>query len=232
MRHPFVSSFSSRFVRRLSAGLFAAVFAAVFAASVLAQNLVRYNGQPRGSKVRIEGTSTIHDWTVEGELVPGYLEFPDGVQIDPAQKTIPGLKAGKLPAKVSVSIPVRSLKSGKTTMDNVMLQALKAEQNPKIEYQLIDLTMKEPHAPGTPFQFEAKGTLKVAGITRTNVMLVTMDRAGENKLKTTGSINLKMTDFGMQPPVLLGILSTGDDVKIFFEWLTSLPAKPATETAK
>ena len=56
---------------------------------------------------------------------------------------------------------------------------------------------------------------------------VTMDRAGENKLKTTGSVKLKMTDFSIQPPVLLGILSTGDEVKILFEWLTAVPAKPA-----
>ena len=219
---------SSFFTRRLAACL----LATICAASVLAQNMVRYNAQPRGSKVRLEGTSTLHDWTIEGELVAGSLEFPDSVKIDPTQKSIAGITDGKLPAKVSVSIPVRSLKSGKSAMDNVMMQALKGDQNPKIEYQLLTLTLKEPHAPGTPFQFNATGTLKVAGVTRTNTMVVTMDRAGENKLKTTGSTNLKMTEFGMEPPKLIGILSTGDDVKVFFEWLTSMPAKPAADAAK
>jgi hypothetical protein len=46
-------------------------------------------------------------------------------------------------------------------------------------------------------------------------------------LKFSGTTALKMTDFGIQPPapsLALGLIKTGDDVKITFEWLTAKAA--------
>jgi polyisoprenoid-binding protein YceI len=197
--------------------------------SAWAQGTTRYDAQP-GSKVRIEGTSTIHDWTIEGGLIGGFLELDSAVKIDPNQSAITGAVQGKVPAKVSAVIPVRSLKSGKTSMDNVMQEAMKAKDNPQIKYTLLGLTLKEPHAAGTPFELTAIGTLTVAGVIRTNSMVVTMSLVAPNKLKTTGTTPLKMTDFGIQPPaptIGLGLIKTGDDVKITFEWLTAVPGEAA-----
>jgi hypothetical protein len=56
-------------------------------------------------------------------------------------------------------------------------------------------------------------------------MPVTLEPQPSNKLKATGEITLKMTDFGIQPPspkLALGLIKTGDDVKISFEWLSVL----------
>jgi len=44
---------------------------------------------------------------------------------------------------------------------------------------------------------------------------------GKDQLKFTGSTSVKMTSYSIQPPTLIGILSTGDDVKISFEWLAA-----------
>ena len=69
--------------------------------------------------------------------------------------------------------------------------------------------------------FDCKGELSVAGVTNTIQMPVAMTRLDKDKLKFTGSTSVKMTSFGIQPPTLIGILSTGDDVKISFEWLAA-----------
>ena len=60
-----------------------AVFAlglAMTTSAVLGAESVRYQGVPRGSSVKIDGTSTVHDWSVEGKLIGGYMtvdgEFP------------------------------------------------------------------------------------------------------------------------------------------------------------
>jgi polyisoprenoid-binding protein YceI len=184
-------------------GLFAAL-------AVSAADTVRFEGRP-GSKVTVDGTSTVHDWTVESQVMKGTMEVPADFASNPT--------AAKN-AKVEVTIPVRQLKSGKTAMNNIMWEAMKMKDHPNIVYKLIELTPKGA-AQGNSAQFDAKGTLTVAGVTRTNTMPVTIEKTGDNKAKATGTTTVKMTDFGIKPPaptVGLGFIKTGDDVKIAFEW--------------
>ena len=56
--------------------------------------------------VRIEGTSTIHNGQVEGHLIGGRAELGEGFPTRPGVKALPGV----VYAKVSVFLPVRSLK--------------------------------------------------------------------------------------------------------------------------
>ena len=69
-------------------GLFAAL--ALFAADA-----VRFESRP-GSKVKVDGTSTVHDWTVESQILKGTMEVPADFASNPA--------AAKN-AKVEVTIP-------------------------------------------------------------------------------------------------------------------------------
>lgn len=188
---------------------------ALLISSAQAGDVVRYEGLPSGSKVRIDGTSTIHDWTVESHLIGGAMELDATFPQNPAE-------ALKVTPKVNSVILVRSLKSGKTAMDDIMHTSMKQKEHPKIEYKLLELTLKEPPASaGAAMKFDSKGTLTVAGVTRTNAMVVTMQPLAGDKLKVTGNTNLKMTDFGIKPPTQLGVFKTGDDVKISFEWMTA-----------
>ena len=53
-------------------------------------------------------------------------------------------------------------------------------------------------------------------------------KAGKTKLKVIGTTALKMTDFGISPPapdIGLGLIKTGDDVKLTFEWVTEQKAQ-------
>src|ERR1035438_6244265 len=60
-----------------------------------------------GSKMRIEGTSNIHDWQVESPLIGGMMEVGPNFPLEPGQAATPG----KVEAKAEVFIQVRSLKS-------------------------------------------------------------------------------------------------------------------------
>ena len=64
-----------------------------FTVGASAQSLVRYESQP-GSKMRMDGTSNIHDWHAESQLIGGYIEV-DGALIESPDK----LKPGKVEAK-------------------------------------------------------------------------------------------------------------------------------------
>lgn len=218
--------------RRALAALAGAVL--VLAVSARAEDMVRYDARP-GSKVRIEGTSTIHDWTMEGQIIGGYMELPKGVVLDPAQATVAGLSGGKLNAHVESSVPVHSVKSGKKGMDEVMQQAMNEKEHRKIQYHLTEMTFKEPHAAGTPLQFDTKGELSLNGVTNKVSMSVSIESVDQTKLKISGTVPLKMTDFKVKPPaptIGLGLITTGDDVKVSFEWLVAMPEKTADAKAQ
>jgi polyisoprenoid-binding protein YceI len=203
----------------------------LLARAVQAQDAIKYSASPTGSMVKIEGTSTLHDWTMETKIVGGSLELDPKVQLDTSKATIAGLDGNKVPLKVKVSIPVRSLKSYATAMDNVYQDAMEEKTFPKIEYFLTEVTAKEgEHKAGAPFEFNSTGDLVVHGVTNKITMPVTIDAVEANKLKIKGSVPLKMTSFGVKPPapkIALGMIKTGDDIKVSFEWLVGRRAEAA-----
>jgi hypothetical protein len=187
-----------------------------------------------GSKMRIEGTSNIHDWQVESPFIGGKLEVGANFPLDPGQAATPG----KVEAKGDVFVQVRSLKSvekdGKAysdKMDEVMWEHMRETDNKRITYRLTELTLKEAaKAKDAPYVFEAKGDLAVAGVTNPITMTVNVLPLGDKKFKITGSTNLKMTSFKIDPPapkIALGMIKTGDDVKLIFEWMLAQPKAPA-----
>jgi hypothetical protein len=203
-------------------------------ATTSAGSTLRFDSKPGALKVRIEGTSNIHDWQVEGKLIGGYMEVGPGFPVEPGQPATPG----KVQAKVEAFIPVRSMasveKDGKpysTKMDDIMYEKLKAQEFPRIFYRLTELTLKEPaKSKDAPYVFDAKGELAVAGVTNAISMPVNITPLGENRLRITGSVSVKMTDFKIEPPapaLALGMIKTGDDVKLIFDW-TVAQRKPAT----
>ena len=183
--------------------------AGLFLAAQLHAQTVRYVGTlpGNGSLVKIDGTSSIHDWTVEGKMIAGKLEIDPGFDAD--------LKTIKTTPTATVKIPVGSLqdKLKQIAMDNVMRQALNTNY-PNIEYRLFSLKPKEGSS------FDATGTLTIAGVTKTNTMPVTFERVDKSKIKVSGSTPIKMSDFNVRPPVLTALsIKTGDDVKLSFEWV-------------
>lgn len=182
-------------------------------------------GPVPGSTVRIEGTSSVHDWQVESKLIGGQLEAGPGFPIEPGQAVQPG----KVDAKADAFIPVRSLKSiekdGRPysdSMDDIMYGKLLLPTSPRIVYHLKELVLKEA-AKGTngTYVFDATGELVVAGVTNKISMPVSVTPLGNKQLKITGQIAVKMTDFGIKPPapaIALGLIKTGDEVKLLFDW--------------
>src|SRR5206468_5635271 len=105
-------------------------------------------------------------------------------------------------------------------MDDKMYEAMKQPKFPKIQYRLTELTLKEtPKSAEGPYNFDSKGELAVSGVTNKVAFPVTMTRSGKT-MKTTGATNVKMTSFGIEPPGLVVLIHTGDDVKITFDWVT------------
>jgi polyisoprenoid-binding protein YceI len=176
-----------------------------------------YKGAFRGSKVRIEGTSTIHDWHAESALIRGTMELDPSFPTDPANKE---LKPGKVDATAKISIVVQTFRSSSgSAMDAVMQETMDAKNHKTIEFELKELDFKE--FKDDAMVFDAKGDLKVHGQTKAVSMPVQIVRPDAKTLKVTGTTTAKMTEFGMTPPapkLALGAIKTGDDVKLIIEW--------------
>lgn len=181
-----------------------------------------------GSKMRIEGTSSVHDWQAESPFIAGSLEVGPGFPTEPGAEA----KPGKIQAKGEVFITVRSLKSlekdGKfysDNMDEIMWEKLGAPTNPKITYRISELTLKEAAAAkDKPYVFESKGDLIIAGVTNSISMPVNVLPMADKKLKISGTITVKMSAFKISPPapkIALGFIKTGDDVKVIFDWMVA-----------
>ena len=200
-------------------------FGAIVCAATFLQaaDTVRFNAQPRGSKVSVEGTSTIHDWTVEGAVVAGSFEVESAFLTDKSLKSVACLNTKGQAPKVEVTIPIRSLKSGKEKMDEIMQEAMNSKEFGQIKYKVTEMTVKGavPDS-GTPVKFSTKGNLSMSGATNSVDMEVTMERLEGDKIKFTGSKVVKMTDFKITPPapkIALNMIKTGDEVTVKFDWV-------------
>jgi polyisoprenoid-binding protein YceI len=215
-------------VRIMKKSLISASAAVIFglAAILQADAQMRYNAQARGSSVRVDGTSTAHDWEMEGGMIGGYLEFGAGVTLDKAQAAPSGIAGDKVPSKAHVIIPIGTIHSKAEhlpeVMDDLMQKSMKAADFPRIEFALTDMTFKGPHEAGTPFDMEVTGDLVIAGATNKVTFPITIEPQDEGKIKVSGSAPVKMTAYGITPPapvLAIGTLRCGDDVKISFDWI-------------
>lgn len=171
-----------------------------------------------GSSIRIEGTSTLHAWTMEGKTINGQLSVAPAVA--KALSVEAWNAAGSSAATASVTIPVATIRSEHDRMDRLMAEALKAKENPEIRYQMTSATLKD--ATGATFTLNTTGKLTIAGITREVSMDVTGTRQPDGRYVLAGQTPLKMTDFGIKPPkAMMNTIRTGDDVKVSFRWVVA-----------
>jgi polyisoprenoid-binding protein YceI len=203
-------------------------FSLMLGVSARAQEMVRYRARPSSNTlVRINGSANIHEWEMEGNLIGGYLELPAGVTLDSSKADVAGAVDGKINAKVNVSIPVTSVVNAKYEgMSQAMQDAMEAATYPRIIYTLSELKLKQPHAAGTPLQFDATGDLAIHGVTNKISIPVTIENFGKNELKIHAlNVPVKMTEYKVKPPVKGGIFVTYPDVKITFDWIVGMSAK-------
>ena len=207
---------------RASGGVLAALLAVGARAESTATE--RFDADLTSSHVTVEGTSTLHNWKVEGQSVKGYLS------IDEQELAALWMRSGPSPhplaATVRVEIPVISLTSGKRGMDEKMHEALRAKMYPTITYRLesAKIATRQTTHPGDDAgetrTINAKGFLTMAGVEQLIDIPMQVRRLPENRLEISGDISLRMTEFGIDPPrAMLGTLRTGDTVHVQWTWV-------------
>lgn len=169
----------------------------------------RFPFQPE-SRVWLEGTSTVRDFTCKATRLEG--------TVDPAPGQA-GLAIGTLQGAVrggQVTIPVADLDCGNGTMNGHLRNALRAADHGSIEFRMSSFDVT-PGAPGEG-TLRLAGTLRIAGQEKP----VTIDgvaAAEENgALRVRGSKEIVMTEYGVKPPsLMMGTMKVGPRVKVHFD---------------
>ena len=155
------------------------------------------------SSVAVNGTSTLHDWTMTMEEVDGQANF----SLD---------ETGKLIAKnVRVELQAEKLKSKHTQMDKITYKALKTNKHPNIIFSAEELVSTKINDANQTLS--GKGKLSIAGVTKTINLKATCNVPTNGAITCRGSKNIKMTDYDIDPPTaMLGTIKTGDEITIAF----------------
>ncbi|MGE4290470.1 MAG: YceI family protein [Salinivirgaceae bacterium] len=151
------------------------------------------------SNMVVTGTSTLHDW----ESKVTNLQFSGT-----------GKKEnGKLSSieSLTITIPVKSIKSGKGIMDDKTYDALKSKQYPNIKFELVSAELSEG-------RIKAEGKLQIAGKSLLVPINASYSFNGNSELLVKGVHKIDMTRFDINPPTaLMGSVTTGKDVTIPYE---------------
>jgi polyisoprenoid-binding protein YceI len=172
----------------------------------------QYSGAAN-SHVVINGTSTLHNWTVNGGVLNGTVEVSG--QWNNAASPAVEIKS------IDLTIPVDSLKSTEGGgMDNTMYDALHRKDHPAITYHLIKAALtSSPSKQDPDYHFTASGQLTVSGNARRLDLDLSVLPEPNGQLTVTTQTKLKMTDYGVQPPTaMFGMIRSGNDVTIKATW--------------
>lgn len=154
------------------------------------------------SKISVEGTSTIHDWEIDVEEFSGNAEFAtegDNLKI----------------ISSDLKCKVNSMKSGKSSMDDVTYEAMKEVDYPEIvfKYHKTEKITKTTNG----YKAVVLGYLTIADekkLLRLNIDLTTSG----DKIIAEGSAGFKMSTFGIDPPTaVFGTIKSGDFVTVKYK---------------
>ncbi|WP_420317578.1 YceI family protein [Ekhidna sp.] len=146
------------------------------------------------SSLIIEGTSSLHDWEMTVE------EFD-----------VTGVITDTQVQNLEVTIKSKSMKSGKSIMDDKAYNAVEADDYPEIIFSAKSLKIGGERITG-------RGSLQIAEESRMIDLDVKIVKNGASEIQLVGLVPLRMSDFNITPPTaMFGTLKTGDEIVIKYD---------------
>lgn len=163
-----------------------------------------------GSKLWIDGTSTIDSFTCVTHQINGFADIVNSIDMNDNS-------LGK--DKVEVTVPVFTLDCGKSIMNDDMYNAMKANKFPLIKYELIKAHIDSKlDSTANRFMLETYGYLTIAGVTNRVDILINVEKLDNKRYRLTGKKSLSMLDYGIVPPShFFGLIRAHDQLVVNFD---------------
>jgi len=164
--------------------------------SLFSFNEWNFKANPAQSQLVIKGTSSVHDWESEVK------DFK-----------VSGVMSEEMINNLNVEITVKSIKSGKSIMDDKTYEALKADKFAKVQFMAPTLNVSGE-------QIVGNGTLVLAGQKKSVPITAKVIGQTASSFTVQGAVTLDMTEYGIEPPTaMFGTLETGETVTIEYQLL-------------
>jgi polyisoprenoid-binding protein YceI len=174
-----------------------------FSAAKWAETNVRLSLQPSNTII-LKGTSTLHDYECKSTA------FNAVIEMDTLMRSF---------TFIDVTIPVKSIHSESSSMDENMYEALKAEEYANIKFSLLHSdNAVEVNSIRPDSTLQLRGTLIIAGKEQLIDLSAKVIKDSNGIITVRGEKKILMTDYGIKPPTfMLGVLKTGNEVAVEFE---------------
>jgi hypothetical protein len=192
------------------------------------------------SQVWLDGKTNVNAWQCVGDSLRAELSVgapaaelerrlgewqrrPSGSRLDGD-----GEQAAGWDADVELRIPIQALECGNAAMEHDMRKALRAAQYPEIGYRFVRLgeARYAPAGAVPAFALRVEGEITLAGASRPVTIDVTATRIAPGRFRLRGGLPLRMTDFGIEPPVaLLGLIRARDELWVSIDLTVELAAR-------
>ena len=125
----------------------------------------------------------------------------------------------------TVTIDISQFKSDSQRRDSRIRQEwLESAKFPNAEFTAAEIKgLPDAYQDGREVPVQIVGNLKIRDVTRPTTWASTIKLNG-NTLTITGNTTIKMTDFGFDPPSIMGILKAENEARLEFKFV----ARPGT----
>ncbi|RRN76707.1 YceI family protein [Pseudoxanthomonas sp. SGD-10] len=169
----------------------------MFTALLFTSNVIAQTYKPIvGSSVKVNGTSNIHDWTMEAKTIPAEVVLEvEGTEVK-------GIKS------LNLTLPVKSLKGKEDLLNTRAYKAMKEDAHKNISFKMTSGSVAQN-------VIKVNGTLTIAGVSKPVALQAKASVNADGTVTVVGSRKLKMSDHGIAPPsFMLGALKVVDDITI------------------
>lgn len=163
------------------------------------------------SRLWVSGTSTVRNFECKATALDA------AIQSDTTELAGQVLSGKKSVQTVVIKVAPKKLDCANGTMNEHMLTAVKAEQNPIIEFRMnsYDLATAANAAMG-----KLNGTLTLGGVKKDIVISAIATNGASGALHVVGSYQIAMSDYGLKAPsLMMGTMKVGNNVKVNFDLL-------------
>lgn len=165
------------------------------------------------ARLWIEGTAGPVNFSCRAEKLSGQGEIEN---VQQPQTTV--TDNGKI--NILISLPVKLLDCGKRAMNRDMYGALRAEEYPVINYQVLEASLRDNPADtlqGEWMNIKTRGIMEIAGVPDTTKVFV-QGKISDNRFRVRGSKDIHMDTYDIDPPSkMMGLIRANKNLTVHFD---------------